>query len=72
MFQSVPLYVDARKVQKAVEEVISALQQCLPSAPGSSTPGAGRTEGLSVLSYLPSLLESVLTALIPHAMPRVS
>jgi predicted PurR-regulated permease PerM len=52
------------KVQKAVEEVISAFQQGLPSAPGSATPGAGWTEGPSVLSYLPSLLESVLTALM--------
>lgn len=42
----------------------SALQQRLPSAPGSATPGAGWTEGPSVLSYLPSLLESVLTTLM--------
>jgi predicted PurR-regulated permease PerM len=53
-----------RKVQNAVEEVISAFQQRLPSAPGSATPVAGQTEGPSVLAYLPSLLESVLTALM--------
>lgn len=52
------------KVQEAVEEVISAFQQGLSSAPGPATPGAGRTEGPSLLAYLPSLLESVLTALM--------
>ena len=52
------------KVQDAVEDVTSALQQGSPSVPSPATPVAMRPEGPSLLGFLPSLLESVLTALM--------
>jgi len=52
------------KVQDAIEDVTRALQQGSPSVPGPATPVAMRPEGPSLLGFLPSLLETVLTALM--------
>ena len=52
------------KVQGAVKDVRSALQPNSPSVPGSATSITTRPEGPSLLGFLPSLLQSVLTALM--------
>jgi predicted PurR-regulated permease PerM len=50
------------KVQEAVQDVSTALQQGAPAAPAPTTPVAVQAEGPALLGYLPSLLETLLTA----------
>jgi predicted PurR-regulated permease PerM len=50
------------KVQEAVQDVSTELQQGAPAAPTPTTPVPVQTEGPALLGYLPSLLETLLTA----------
>src|SRR4029453_16925891 len=51
------------KVQDAVQDVSTALQQQgAPAPPPPATPAPGRAKGPSLLGFLPSVVETVLTA----------
>ena len=50
------------KVQDAVQDVSTAVQQGAPATPPPATPVPVRAEGPSLLGYLPSVLETGLTA----------
>lgn len=52
------------KVQEAIKDITSVIEQQLPNPTGQAMPVAQLTEKKSVLIYLPSLLESALTGLM--------
>jgi predicted PurR-regulated permease PerM len=52
------------KVRDAVKNVTSEFQSGTPAAPSLAAPVAVQAEGPSLLGYLPSLLETLLTALM--------
>jgi predicted PurR-regulated permease PerM len=52
------------KIQDAVQHVTTALQQGAPATLQQGAPVSVQPEGPSLLGYLPSLLETVLTALM--------
>jgi predicted PurR-regulated permease PerM len=52
------------KVQKAFQDVTTESQEGAPATPPPATPVPVQAEGPSLLGYLPSLLETILTALM--------
>src|SRR5712691_5412073 len=52
------------KVQEVVQDVITEVQPSAPAAPHPAPPVPVQAEGPSLLGYLPSVLETVLTAVM--------